>query len=91
MSLSAIEQALLKGDISYDFKISSKDYNDVINKRKTFELCKDDKSYKVGDVFVFREFENGQYTGRYFIQSMGYILRNCPQDGLINGYCIFGW
>lgn len=89
--LSAIEQEILKGNIKHDLKLSSKYYDDVMIGRKRFELRKNDRDYQVGDVFVLREYDNGQYTGRYFIQSIGYILKDCPQFGLMDGYCIFGW
>ena len=91
MKLTAIEQELLKVSIKHDLKLQSRYYDDVMMGRKTFELRKNDRDYQVGDVFVLREFDNNRYTGRYFIQVIGYILKECPQYGLMDGYCIFGW
>ncbi len=31
------------------------------------------------------------YTGRDYVQSIGYILKDCPEYGLMDGYIIFGW
>lgn len=89
--LSTIEQEILKGNIKHDLKLSSQYYDDVMRGCKRFELRENDRDYQVGDVVVLREYDNGQYTGRYFIQVIGYILKDCPQYGLMDGYCIFGW
>lgn len=91
MKLSAIEQELLKDNIKHDLKISSQYYDDVMMGRKNFELRKNDRDYQVGDIFVLREYNNDKYTGRYFIQVIGYVLKDCPQYGLMDEYCIFGW
>jgi len=86
-----VGQELLAGNIKHDLKLSAKYYDDVMMGRKNFELRKDDRDYQVGDIFVLREYDNGKYTGRYFIQVIGYILKDCSQHGLMDGYCIFGW
>ena len=64
----------------------------VASGRKKFELRKNDRNYKVGDIFILREWmpEKG-YTGRDYIQSIEYILKDCPGYGLMDGYIIFGW
>ena len=56
--------------------------------RKTFELRKDEDDVQVGDVLILREWENGEYTGRKVERMVSYVLRNCPQYGLADGYCI---
>lgn len=55
---------------------------------KKFELRKDDRDYQVGDILELREFENGCYTGRTSRFKITYVLRNCPEYGLMDGYCI---
>ena len=89
--LSVIEQELLKGNIKHDLKILTKYYDDVMMGKKRFELRKNDRDYKVGDIFVLKEWTDTGYTGRYFIQSISYVLKDCPEYGLMDGYCIFGW
>lgn len=59
---------------------------------KRFELCKDDRNYQIGDSVTLREWlpEEG-YTGNEITVGIIYVMRNCPQYGLMEGYCIFGW
>ncbi len=91
---SEAEQRILKliesGAIQHDLKTLPQYFEDVATGVKKFELRIDDRNYSVGDMFVLREWDS-EYTGRYFVESIGYILRDCPQYGLKKGYCIFGW
>ena len=75
----------------HELKISPKYFEDVKANKKNFELRKDDRDFKVGDLITLREYDNGQYTGRAIINiPIGYILRDCPEHGLKDGYCILG-
>ena len=78
-------------NIKHELKILPQYMEAVITGRKTFELRKNDRDFQVGDVFILREWENGAYTGRHFIQSISYVLKDCPEYGLADGYCVFGW
>ena len=76
----------------HKLKILPKYYDQVLNHTKQFELRKDDRNYEVGDWVQFFEYENGEYTGRESnCFRIEYILRNCPEYGLMNGYCILGF
>lgn len=57
---------------------------------KLFELRKDDRPYKVGDIFLSQEFDNSknEYTGRETYYYITYILRDAEPLGLKSGYCI---
>jgi len=56
---------------------------------KNFELRKNDRDYKVGDIVVLREWsEESGYTGRYSIHVIQYILESAKEYGLADGYCI---
>lgn len=78
--------------IIHELKILPKYFNEVRNLNKQFELRKDDRDYRVGDWILLREYENGQYTGREAgCFRISYILRDCTQYGLMDGYCILGW
>lgn len=72
-------------------KISPKYFDDVKNNLKRFEIRKDDREFQVGDLVTLKEFEKGEYTGR-IIENIPiiYILRNAPEYGLKDGYCILG-
>lgn len=75
----------------HELKISPKYFEDVNSHKKNFELRKDDRDFKVGDLITLREYDNGQYTGREIKNiPIGYILRNVPEYGLKEGYCILG-
>lgn len=78
-------------NIKHELKILPQYMDAVISGNKTFELRKNDRDFQVGDTFILREWENGKYTGRHFIQAISYVLKDCPEYGLADGYCIFGW
>lgn len=76
----------------HHLKIAPKYYNEVMSKNKQFELRKDDRDYQVGDFIILEEYENGNYTERTSgAFKITYILRECPEYGLMDGYCILGW
>lgn len=73
-------------------KILPEYFNEVQSLNKQFELRKDDRDYQVGDWLVLDEWENGEYTGRRIgCLPIKYILRDCKEYGLMDGYCILGW
>lgn len=57
---------------------------------KTFELRKNDRNYKAGDILHLMEYENNSYTGNQIKFLITYVLENCPQFGLVDGYCVLG-
>jgi len=59
---------------------------------KNFELRKDDRSFKVGDVLYLEEFnpDNQAYTGNVERREVTYVLRDATAFGLKEGYCILG-
>ena len=71
-------------------KISPKFFKDI-NKIKCFEIRKDDDGIEIGDIVMFREWNGKKYTGRECMVEVTYILRNVPEYGLKDGYCIFCW
>lgn len=75
----------------HELKISPKYFEDVKSGKKRFEIRKDDRDYKVGDLITLREYENGQYTGREIKNiPIRYILLDATEYGLMDGYCILG-
>lgn len=59
--------------------------------RKRFEIRKDDRDYQVGDIVQLVEFDGQKLTGNIIEVQISYILRDCPQYGLAEEYCIFCW
>ena len=75
----------------HELKIQPKYFKMVKWGIKKFELRKDDRNYKVGDLITLREYENGEYTGKEIKNlPIWCILRDCPEYGLKEGYCILG-
>lgn len=64
---------------------------DIICNGKRFELRKDDRGFEVGDTLLLREVMDGGYTNRGITTKITYILRDCPEYGLQEGYCILGF
>lgn len=65
----------------------AKDYfNDVAAGVKSFELRKNDRGYKVGDILELLEFSEGRNTGRLIRAEVTYILED--YTGIEDGYCI---
>lgn len=69
-------------------KILPEYYKAVRSGRKTFELRKDEDNVQVGDVLLLREWDGEKYTGKMIDKSVSYVLRNVPEYGLQDGYCI---
>lgn len=78
--------------IKHDLKILPTYFKDLEPGIKRFEIRKDDRGYNVGDIFILREWHpDVGYTGNVFVERISYILRDCPEYGLMDGYCIFCW
>ena len=71
-------------------------YQAVCKLTKTIEIRKDDADYVVGDILELYEWDGQEYTGYKIIREITYILRDCPEYGLEEGFCILaiqpiGW
>lgn len=63
-------------------------YDDVASGKKPFELRKNDRDYKTGDILEMNEFKDGRNTGRVIRCRVTYVLEG--YTGLVDGYCILG-
>ena len=74
----------------HDLKIDPEYFNDVITGEKRFEVRKNDRDYKKGDLLNLQEYdrEKKEYTGRKTLIPVRYILDN--QEYLREGYVILG-
>lgn len=77
--------------VDIEIKILPEYFQDVWDKKKNFELRKNDRDYQVGKTVCMREWNGTQYTGSFLVRQITYVLKDCPQYGLMDGYCIFGW
>lgn len=72
----------------HDVKLGTTFFDDVKTGRKTFELRKNDRGYKKGDIIVMHEYKDGTTTGRTIEKKIVYMLEDFT--GLEDGYCILG-
>lgn len=72
-------------------KILPEYYKAVHAREKNFELRKDEDDIQVGDVLILEEWNGKCYTGKGVQRHVKYVLRNVPEYGLQEGYCIIGW
>ncbi len=73
-------------------KTLPKCFNEVWIGNRNFELRKDEDDAQVGDELILEEYspEYG-YTGMLVKRDVTYVLRNVPEYGLMDGYCIIGF
>lgn len=72
----------------HSVKIGKEFFEDVKNNIKTFELRKNDRNYKVGEILELHEYEAGEETGRTCRKLITYMLKEFT--GLQDNYCILG-
>lgn len=72
-------------------KISPYYFKDVDDRKKNFEIRKDEDGVCAGDVLILCEWTGEYYTGREVSRKVKYVLRNVPEYGLQEGFCIIGW
>jgi hypothetical protein len=65
-------------------------FNDVKSGNKTFEIRKNDRDFKVGDLLLLQEYHRGEFTGEAFWRVITYVLSDAEQFGLKDGYVILG-
>ncbi len=85
----------------HELKLLIKYFKDVEQGRKTFELRKNDRDFKVGDTLILKEYHPGDtdykdgiytpahYTNNETVKKIVYILQG-GQCGLEEGYVILG-
>lgn len=76
------------GQKVHHIKLGASFFGEVERGEKTFELRKNDRDYKKGDILEMMEFKDGKNTGRTVRVLVTYILTEFA--GLEEGYCIMG-
>ena len=77
-------------------KIWPQFFNDIVKRRKRFEIRKDEDKIKVGDLLVLQEWDpkTEEYTGREIDCKVEYVFRSDKYNedfGLKPGYCVIGF
>ena len=75
-----------RGQQIHEIKLGTEFFDDALSNKKTFELRKNDRDYRVGDLLEMKEYANGAETGRTLTKYISYILED--YTGLAEGYCI---
>lgn len=70
----------------HQIRIGTSYFEDACSNEKSFELRKNDRGYKEGDILELMEFIDGRNTGRMVQKLVTYILED--YTGLEEGYCI---
>lgn len=60
----------------HELKIYTDYFNAVISGKKTFEIRKNDRPFKEGDMLALNEFDGKAYTGNSCLVYVDYILNN---------------
>lgn len=74
------------GQRVHQIRLGASFFEDACSNIKSFELRKNDRGYKVGDILEMMEFDDGRNTGRMVRKLVTYILED--YTGLDDGYCI---
>lgn len=74
------------GQKVHKIRLAKSYFDDVASGIKTFELRKNDRGYKKGDILEMMEFADGKNTGRMVKVLVTYILED--YTGVEDGYCI---
>lgn len=76
--------------MTHELKINPKFFDDIVYHGKSFEVRKNDRNFKRGDMLVLKNWtkENG-YTGEIILCYVGYVLthKDFP-EGISDGYAI---
>lgn len=75
-----------RGNKVHQIKIGASYFKDVCTGTKNFELRKNDRDYRIGDILEMREISAGKETGRKVSVLVTYILEG--YIGIDDDYCI---
>lgn len=77
--------------MKHELKVHSQFWHDLHTNKKTFEVRKNDRDYKVGDTLVLKEYlpMTDKFTGEQMTVSVTYVLKG-GDWGIKKGYCVLG-
>ncbi|EGO8793662.1 DUF3850 domain-containing protein [Enterococcus faecalis] len=70
-------------DRIHHLKILPEYFEAIVSGDKCFEIRKNDRGYKVGDILRLNEYEDGKYTGNFHVAEITYITDYAQQDGYV--------
>lgn len=72
----------------HELKILPKYYDAVCCGDKRFEIRKNDRNYRCGDILRLKEWNGKEYTGEEIDVLVRYVYHGIGEYGLARGYCI---
>jgi hypothetical protein len=69
--------------VNHELKAAPEFFAAVAAFRKTFEIRRNDRDFKVKDRIMLREWEGGRYTGRWLARRITYITDFEQKDGFV--------
>ena len=77
----------------HKLKILPKFFEAVASGRKTFEIRKNDRDFKVGDYVRLQEWtvDGHYYTGAEIAGKITYLLTSDDFEGIASGYAVFAF
>ena len=84
----------------HNLKIEKSYFNAIMGGKKTFEIRNNDRDFQVGDLVTFDVIEITNLFGKEkaiacdcgkgLVFTITYVLKNIPEYGLDDKYCVFG-
>lgn len=72
----------------HELKIHPQYFKAIENGKKYWEIRKNDRNFKVGDIVLLREWDNTEYSGKEILAEITYMLDD-KFAGLAEGYVVF--
>jgi len=76
--------------MTHKLKILPKYFDQVWDRKKNFEIRKNDRNFNLGDKVILFEHDGKKYLNRGIAATITCVLKDCPEYGLKNGYAILG-
>lgn len=67
----------------HSLKIKSEYFEKIISGEKNFEVRKNDRDFRVGDLLALNEYKDLEHTGRSCLVVVDYILSSSELSGII--------
>jgi hypothetical protein len=89
--MELLQPEVIQTSKTHELKVVEPFFEHLRNRSKNFELRRNDRDFQVGDFLILKEYspEKG-FSGRALYSKIRYILKDCPEFGLMDGYCILG-
>lgn len=76
----------------HELKILPQFYEEVKTGNKNFELRKNDRNYMKNDTIILKAWDGEKYLDKEPLKrTVKYLLKDCSEYGLMDGYVILGF